>query len=166
MDPIVELLWELAPAVPKEMTVIVLCDRGLTSPKLWQQIRAQGWHPYMRYPKNVTFCAEGGRRLPRPSLRFPSRYCVDWPGNRLQRRRRKAPLHPAGGLVRRTGGAVDHPDRPSTGGGPDPVGMRCASGSSWASRRSRAWVGNGIRPGGPTRRAFRAIGWCCRWRRC
>ena len=34
MDPIVELLRELAPAVPKDITVIVLCDRGLTSPKL------------------------------------------------------------------------------------------------------------------------------------
>ena len=41
MDPIVELLRELVPAVPEEMTVIVLCDRGLASPKLWQQILAQ-----------------------------------------------------------------------------------------------------------------------------
>ena len=64
MDPIVELLQALAPAVPREMTVVVLCDRGLASPKLWKQILAQGWHPYMKYPKNVTFCAEGGRRLP------------------------------------------------------------------------------------------------------
>ena len=64
MDQIVELLRELAPAVPREMTVIVLCDRGLASPKLWKQIRAHGWHPYMRYPKSVTFCAQGGRRLP------------------------------------------------------------------------------------------------------
>ncbi len=64
MDPIVELLRQLAPAVPEEMTVIVLCDRGISSPKLWQQIRAQGWHPYMRYRKNITFCADGGKRLP------------------------------------------------------------------------------------------------------
>ena len=64
MDPIVELLKALAPAAPEGMNVIVLCDRGLTSPKLWEKIRAQGWHPYMRYPKNTTFCAEGGRRLP------------------------------------------------------------------------------------------------------
>ena len=42
MDPIVELLRDLAPAVPREMTVVVLCDRGLASPKLWKQIRAQG----------------------------------------------------------------------------------------------------------------------------
>ena len=64
MDPTVELLKELAPAVPEEMTVIVLCDRGISSPKLWTQIRAQGWHPYMRYRKNITFCADDGKRLP------------------------------------------------------------------------------------------------------
>ena len=28
----------------------------------------------------------------------------------------------------------------------DPAGMRSASGSSWASRPSRAWAGNGTRP--------------------
>ena len=64
MDPTVELLKELAPAVPRDMTVIVLCDRGISSPKLWRQLRAQGWHPYMRYRKNITFCADGGKRLP------------------------------------------------------------------------------------------------------
>ena len=72
MDPTVELLKELAPAVPREMTVIVLCDRGISSLKLWQQIRSQslpparpgGWHPGMRYRKNITFCADGGPRLP------------------------------------------------------------------------------------------------------
>ena len=63
-DPTVELLRILAPAVPRDMTVIVLCDRGISSPKLWKQIRAQGWHPYMRYRKDITFCADGGKRLP------------------------------------------------------------------------------------------------------
>ena len=80
MDPIVELLGALAPAVPEEMTVIVLCDRGLTSPKLWRQIRAQGWHPYVRYQKNITFCAEGGQRLPAQS--FVSRPDTAWVGSR------------------------------------------------------------------------------------
>ena len=64
MDPIVELLQTLAPAVPRDMTVVVLCDRGLTSPKLWRQILAPGWHPYLRYPKSITCCAENGQRLP------------------------------------------------------------------------------------------------------
>ena len=79
MDPIVELLRALAPAVPEDMTVIVLCDRGLASPKLWKQILAQGGHPYMRYPKNVTFCAEGGRRL--PARAFVSRPDTAWIGS-------------------------------------------------------------------------------------
>ena len=72
MDPIVELLQALAPAVPQDMSVIVLCDRGLTSPKLWRRICAQGWHPYIRYPKTVTFCVDGGRRL-------PARTFIPWP---------------------------------------------------------------------------------------
>ena len=115
MDPIVELLQALAPAVPREMTVVVLCDRGLASPKLWKQILAQGWHPYMRYPKNVTFCAEGGRRL--PARAFVSRPDTAWigSGTAFGSSRRQTPLHPAGGLVRGTGGAVDHPDRPAAG---------------------------------------------------
>ena len=78
MDPTVELLKELAPAVPHDMSVIVLCDRGISSPKLWQQIRAQGWHPCMRYRKNITFCADGGKRL--PALRFLSRPDTAWVG--------------------------------------------------------------------------------------
>ena len=86
MDPTVELLRELAPAVPREMTVIVLCDRGIASPKLWRQIRAQclppattgGWHPYMRYRKNVSFCAQDGRRL--PAQHFVSRPDTAWIG--------------------------------------------------------------------------------------
>ena len=99
MDPIVELLQALAPAVPREMTVVVLCDRGLASPKLWKQIRDQGWHPYMRYPKNVTFCAEGGQRA-RARLRFPSGYRLDRERDGVQQGNSKTPLHPAGGLVR------------------------------------------------------------------
>ena len=68
----------LAPAVPENMTVSVLCDRGIASPKLWQQIRDQGWHPGMRYRKNITFCADGGKRL--PAQRFVSRPDTAWIG--------------------------------------------------------------------------------------
>ena len=78
MDPTVELLQALAPAVPENMTVIVLCDRGIASPKLWNQIRDQGWHPGMRYRKNITFCADGGRRL--PAQHFVSRPDTAWIG--------------------------------------------------------------------------------------
>ena len=78
MDSIVKLLQQLAPAVPPDMTVIVLCDRGISSPRLWEQIRAQGWHPCMRYRKNITFCADGGKRL--PAQRFVSRPDTAWIG--------------------------------------------------------------------------------------
>ena len=47
MDPVVELLQALAPAAPEEMKVIVLCGRGLTSPELWEQIRARSQPPAM-----------------------------------------------------------------------------------------------------------------------
>ena len=45
MDPIVELLQALAPAVTREMTVVALCDRALASPKLWRQVLAQSLPP-------------------------------------------------------------------------------------------------------------------------
>ena len=58
------------------------CHRALRpghrQPKLWQQIRAQGWHPGMRYRKNITFCADGGKRL--PAQRFVSRPDTAWIG--------------------------------------------------------------------------------------
>ena len=80
MDPTVELLRELAPAVPREMTVIVLCDRGISSPKLWKQIRAQGWHPCMRYRNNITFCRRRRQTIARATLRFRSRHGLDRDG--------------------------------------------------------------------------------------
>ena len=99
MDPTVALLEELAPAVPPEMTVIVLCDRGISSPKLWNQICAQGWHPYMRYRRNIAFCADGGQRL--PAQRFVARPDTAWigRGDRLHSALRKAPLSASGGLA-------------------------------------------------------------------
>ena len=45
MDPVVELLQAAAPAAPEEMKVIVPCGRGLTSPELWEQIRARSLPP-------------------------------------------------------------------------------------------------------------------------
>ena len=119
-------LRELAPAVPREMTVIVLCDRGCP----WQQIRAQGWHPYMRYRHLLR---PGRPPAARPRLRSPSGYRD---GNRLRRRRRQTP-HPAS---RGTGGTVDHPDRPSA----EEVGV------SWYALRF--WIELGFK-------AVKSLGW-------
>ena len=53
--PVVRLLEMLSCAVPQHMTVLVMCDRGLRSPRLWKQIRSVGWHPYVRQSINTVF---------------------------------------------------------------------------------------------------------------
>ncbi|HEU5430865.1 MAG TPA: hypothetical protein VFU81_04330 [Thermomicrobiales bacterium] len=56
------LLALLAPAVPSAMTVVVMTDRGLWSPRLWRSIQANGWHPLMRIRPDATFAPIGQRR--------------------------------------------------------------------------------------------------------
>ena len=51
-----------------------------------------------------------------PRLRLRSRHCLGRPRHRLRPTYRPAPLHPAGGLVRRAGRTLDHPHRPAAGG--------------------------------------------------
>ena len=63
MTPTLELLELLAPAVPSDMTVIVMCDRGLRSPRLYRRICAVGWHPYVRQSINTLFCPVGSNRI-------------------------------------------------------------------------------------------------------
>ena len=52
----------LAPAVPPGMTVLVLADRGLWSPRLWRRIRELHWHPLPRVRDATTFAPIGARR--------------------------------------------------------------------------------------------------------
>ena len=101
------------------------------------------------------------RRPPvaRTALCFPSRYGLDCPRRRLQHPHRQTPLHPVGGLVRGTGGAlIILTDLPREDAGPSWYAL--ASGSNWASRPSKAWAGSGTRPEGPIRRGSPATGWC------
>jgi hypothetical protein len=56
------LLALLAPVVPATMTVLVMTDRGLWSPRLWRQITQNGWHPLMRIRPDATFAPLGARR--------------------------------------------------------------------------------------------------------
>ena len=74
IDPACELLDLLSVAIPNGMRVIVMTDRGLRSPKLWEKIQFYGWHPYMRQCVNTTFCLAGGKRM-------PARRPVSSPGN-------------------------------------------------------------------------------------
>lgn len=56
------LLALLVPAVPVGMRVLVMTDRGLWSPRLWHQIKENGWHPLMRIRPDATFAPTGQRR--------------------------------------------------------------------------------------------------------
>jgi hypothetical protein len=56
------LLRLLAPAVPPTLRVVVMTDQGLWSPRLWRQIRDNGWHPLMRIRPDATFAPTGERR--------------------------------------------------------------------------------------------------------
>jgi hypothetical protein len=56
------LLGLLAPAIPPEMRVLVMIDRGLWSPRLWRAIKENGWHPLMRIRPDATFAPAGQRR--------------------------------------------------------------------------------------------------------
>ena len=76
------MLRVLSEAVPEDMTVLVMCDRGLRSPKLWDQIRSVGWHPYMRQSINTVFCPDGPARA--VSRTWTRRIC--WGRDSLQRR--------------------------------------------------------------------------------
>lgn len=49
------LLALLQPAIPADMLVLVLTDRGLYSPALFRKIQALHWHPFMRISRNGSF---------------------------------------------------------------------------------------------------------------
>ncbi len=66
--PLHDLLERVAPAVPPTMTVLVLTDRGLWSPRLWRAIKAIGWHPLMRVRPDATFAPLGLPRRPARTL--------------------------------------------------------------------------------------------------
>jgi hypothetical protein len=107
------LLRLLRPAVPASMTVLVLADRGLWSPRLWKRVRDLGWHPLLRLQATTTF-APAGRPRPLPGPAAGGR-----PRPRLGRARRRLP-RPAdppgrdagGGLGGGAGRAVGAADRP------------------------------------------------------
>ncbi len=106
----VELLKELAPAVPHDMTVIVLCDRGISSPK-----------PGRRYAPRagIPVCATGitSPSAPTAASDVPARRFVSRPntagsdGTGCRHPQGQTPLHSPGGLVRPAGGTLDHPHR-------------------------------------------------------
>ena len=147
MDPTVELPQGTGPCRPRgNDRHRALGDRGISSPKLWTQIRAQGWHPCMRYRKNTTFCADGGKTIAGATLRLRSRHGLGRSWHRLRSAGHPAPLQPcwwSGTPSRRNPGSSSPTLRRRRSGS---VGTPFGSGSSWASKPSRAWAGSGTRP--------------------
>jgi len=58
-----DLLDRIAPAIPPTMRVLVLTDRGLWSPRLWDRIRTRGWAPLMRVRQETTVRPIGRERV-------------------------------------------------------------------------------------------------------
>lgn len=74
ITPLQAMLAALATAVPQAMTVLVVTDRGLWSPRLWRSIKQHGWHPLMRVRPDATFAPLG-------QTRRPARTMVPGPGH-------------------------------------------------------------------------------------
>lgn len=68
LAPMCALIAALASAVPPTQTVLLLTDRELWSPRLWQTTCAHGWHPLMRIRQEATFRPTGGERVAAASL--------------------------------------------------------------------------------------------------
>lgn len=70
LEPSLRLLDVLAPALPadRSLTVLLLADRGLWSPRLWRALRRHGWHPLLRIRPDATFRPHGGQRVPARTL--------------------------------------------------------------------------------------------------
>ena len=89
---LLRLVWR---AVPAEMSVIVLVDRGLWSPVLWRRLRRLNWHPLMRVSASMVmespaWRASGRERVPGPGHVWVGRGRVG---------KRKARRHPSTMLV-------------------------------------------------------------------
>jgi len=53
------MLCQLQPAIPRGWLVLVLADRGLYAPWLYQHIVGLGWHPFLRINRGAKFQPEG-----------------------------------------------------------------------------------------------------------
>jgi hypothetical protein len=141
MPHILGLVQTLAPEIPHSRQVLVLTDRGLWSPRLWQQLQALGLHPLMRVKNNTSFHPDGGGRLPVGHLVPGPGYAWIGKGTAFRAKR----LRPAGHPHRHVGPRPKDPlggaDRLASrwGGsvlvwteGLDRVGLPCPQGSGLA----------------------------------
>jgi len=134
------LLTLLGPAVPDGMTVLVLTDRGLWSPRLWRAIRAIGWRPLMRIRPDATFAPVGERRQRARELVPGAGWC--WVGAGVASKEAATRVEATLLVVWGTGQA--EPWLLLTDVAPDDIGV------SWYGRRT--WIELGFR-------ALKSLGW-------
>ncbi len=71
MADFLALLDLIQPAVPADWTVLVMADRGLWSPRLWDAVQVWGWHPLLRLTGRITFRPDGQRQRVRATRLVP-----------------------------------------------------------------------------------------------
>lgn len=140
LGPILGLLAALAPAVPSTQTVVVLADRGLWSPRLWDAIRGHGWHPLLRIRQEATFRPGGTKRVRASSLLPGPGYAWVGAGTAYKH----APKRKAATLVAVWEAGQDEPCLVLTDLDPEAVGP------CWYGLR--AWIELGFR-------ALKSLGW-------
>jgi hypothetical protein len=142
--PVQALLTQLAPAVPATMTVLVLTDRGLWSPRLWRSLKRFGWHSLMRVRPDATFAPLGLPRRPARTLVPGAGHAWVGAGTAFKHRE----VRRQGTLVVVWEAGQDEPWLVLTDLAPDAVGI------SWYGLR--VWVELGFR-------ALKSLGW--QWER-
>jgi len=74
------LLSQIQAGLPAEWTVIVLADRGLYAKWLFQQIRDQGWHPFLRINSGGNYRPDGAAQF-RPLTQVITQGGPVWAGH-------------------------------------------------------------------------------------
>jgi hypothetical protein len=74
----IRLLNLIKPSVRTDIEVLILTDRGLYSPEIFNAIKLLNWHPFMRINTGGKFCPENGIFLPLSN--FAPRQGTLWSG--------------------------------------------------------------------------------------
>lgn len=86
LPPLLDLVDRLAPAVPRGRRVVVLADRGLWSPRLYQHLRQRRWHPLLRVQRDVRVYL--GKRRHCPAFTLAPRPGDAWVGRAVVHKER------------------------------------------------------------------------------
>jgi hypothetical protein len=74
------LLRAVAKAIPQEWMVIVMADRGLYAPWLYQQIVEHGWHPFLRVNEQIFLRPQGSQEPLRSVTEWVTKPGEHWSG--------------------------------------------------------------------------------------